>query len=983
MTSPLFSHQFELIKVAVDDPNFYPRTFSLIAKKRKHMAERQDSELKKIIEDEFDSLSRLADRSKLQDSAAIRGLTRVRKLVGWLVNVKGELDKNVLSQAIELIKASLYSLGPDRQADTRHQLQLLHALEYLLQNKEMQILLKTVSAPYMNRYADQLIKETLQLPGNGRVNDPEAKRAVLSVWLCLLRQSVGSCFATAPAIIVHDRQPALMFKDLIELLATGRLKRTFAGVEYSAPLAASWGAGDLRRPIVIQEGTPEEMLAICSSPGLIAALEAAGLVTGKLSLKEKREQAKAILLPQVEAAFKQSSTGFTTAEELLKRAILKFLDIEEASLQESEAHPKAAFTGSVMMQTSRAAGAKGQAKANFSAKFQAASLAFKSMEGNALLKSWEFTVASFAETKSKFTSWNLYSSLGLEPNEPGGIGEVIYNNLQTKLEQLNRQSEDLNYEYEQALAHIRYLETRLRNAGEEEASWLKSEYRMRRYEFEMIEERFNRSRFLAQRYSNLLNVLLDFYSELFPRFFQEVYDPDMHEISVSPYDDSPAGFRLLYKHGRANTAQWSRIQSPEEFVDALASFFVTIEAEINTNPEMEGLENVLSDLTTAIVMQIKTPEFLETAFHRMARAHGVAPIKNPLEHLDRIEKKPWAYTSGGTMGSLVSCYWKREQPPTEVSRWIETPTELLVFLVDTLKMMPPKLASEFEKDPEKSLLMHSPTHAFLLKPGLTPFIGLWKSPEFTYTHVRDTLIRPAEAFVSEMSFNQAQAQYLVNRLANKVPINFRHYFRQVFAYVPIGSSPAEFRQHLLHVMAKERGLLFGRVLPADEIDSLLFAELPLFEGSQLKERVMKVMKKLPDIGPRYLSMLETFWEELPVTMLPSDVVGARALADVVKALLCLLQNKTSTPYDYHLHVSQVCRKLGYAMPISVIVADTNWVRDDFGFVVNPGTEKFEFWRLDYTGSHGYPMSSWQQWLDGSKKEPTWGVYTNPVEYSIG
>lgn len=983
MSVPLFNTYFDNIKVAVDDPTFLQRTFSLMGKYRKRSSETEENDLKKIIEEEYDTLSKWTDRAKMQDSAAVRGLARVRKLVGRLINDKGELDKSVLGNAIELIKNSLYSLGPDRQFDTRHQEQLLSALVQLNESKEMQILLKNISSPYMNRYAEKLIKETLQLPPNSRVNDPETRRAALSVWLSLLRQSVGSCFATAPAIIVHDQQPPLMFKDLVEILATSRLKRIFAGVEHSAPLTTSWGAGDLRRPIILQHHTPEEMTDVCSSPGLLAALEAAGLMGGKLSPKERLEKAKALLIPFLKGEpGEETIHRILSAEELLKRVILSALKMTPEDLNEQESASKSAFAGTMMMQTAASAGSKTAARTNFYTKFEAACIAFKSIADNALLKSWEFTLASFAETKTNFARWNLYSSLGLQPEEPGGIGHIIYTTLQTKLEQINRESEDVKIEYEQKLAHLRYLETRMRTGGgDKESEWLKSEYRTRRYEFEIIEERHNDLQAKARRYSNLMNVLIDFYSDLFPKFFQEVYDPDMHEISVGPYDDSPAGFRLLYKHGRANTAQWTRIKTPSEFIEALASFFVSTEIEISTSEEMVGLERELSDLTTAIVMQIRTPEFLETAFHRMARAHHVAPIKNPLENLDRIDKKPWAYTSGGTMGSLVSSYWKREQPPTDISRWVENPAELLVFLVDTMKTMPPKIAAEFESNPKKSLLIHSPTHAFLLKPGLRPFMDLWKSPEFTYTHIRDTLIKPAENFVSRISLTQDMAQYLIEQLTKKVPVNFQYYFRQTFAYVPVGVSPAELRHHLVHVMAKERGLAFGRVLSADEIDSFLYTHLPLFPGKELKERLLNIFKKLPNVGPRFLSMFETMWEELPISMSPGPIVSAHTLQEAVKAFLCLLYGTTSTPYDYHLHVSRICQKLGYAMPTPVIVADTNWVRDDFGFVVNPGTEKFEFWRVDYTGSTGYPMSAWDQWLNGSKQDPKWGIYTNPYEYT--
>lgn len=978
MDVPSFVDYFDIIKVSIDDPTFYSRAFTLIARQRKRHSE-NDPEINKIIQDEMDTLSRYTDRAKMQDSPTVRGLSRARRLVNILIDDKGELDKASLEQTIELLKQSLYSIGPDRQFDAKHQEQLLGGLTQLHESKDLQILLKNISSPYMNRYADQLIRETLELPVNSRINDPQARRAALSVLLCLLRQSVGSCFATAPAILVHDHQPALMFKDLVELMATSRLKRTFGGIEHSVPLAASWGAGDLRRPLIFFQGNETEINDICYSPGLLAALEAIGLIDLNLSAKEKLKNSKNLIAPHLLKLGEIGAPISTTAEDIIKNIIMKELKLTDDDLKETEPG-QSAFSSSPIMQVAPGGG-KAIAKSNFQTKFAAASIAFKSVADNALLKSWEFTLASFAETKIAFTTWNLYTSLGLQPDEPGGIGNIVHSTLQTKLDELNRKIEDIKIDYEQAAGHIRYLETRLRTAGEKEAEWLKSEYRTRRYEFELIEERYNNCQYLARRYSNLLNLLVDLYSDLFPKYFQEVYDPDMHEISIGPYDDSPAGFRLIYKHGRANTTQWTPIRTPSEFIEALASFFVSTEMEISTSSEMEGLENELSDLTTSIVMQIRTPEFLETAFYRMAKAHKTAPIKNPLENLDRIDKKPWAYTSGGTMNSLVSTYWKREQPPTEISRWVENPTELLVFLVDTLKGMPSKITVAFEKNPKKYLIIHSPTHAFLLKPGIRPFLDLWKSPEFTYTHIRDQYIKPAQDFVSRIELNQDMAQYLIEQLAKKVPINFQYYFRQVFAYVPIGVSPAEFRQHLVYVMAKERGLAFGRILPADEIDSLLMSHLPLFPGNELKERIEKVIQHLPDIGPRDVSFLEKLWIELPISMQPGAIASAKTLQDTIKAFLCLILGKTAFPYDYHYHVLEACRKLGFALPKPIIVADTNWVRDEFGFIVNPGTERLEFWRMDYMGSVGYPMSAWEKWLNGSTHHPDWGVYTNPYEYS--
>ena len=50
-------------------------------------------------------------------------------------------------------------------------------------------------------------------------------------------------------------------------------------------------------------------------------------------------------------------------------------------------------------------------------------------------------------------------------------------------------------------------------------------------------------------------------------------------------------------------------------------------------------------------------------------------------------------------------------------------------------------------------------------------------------------------------------------------------------------------------------------------------------------------------------------------------------------------------YWYKKHVSQVCKQLGFAMPMPIIIADTNWVRDEFCLLLNPGLGNLAFGKL--------------------------------------
>lgn len=976
------------VKAPLGHPLFFPRLFSLVSKIN-HLPKPHSplEQVKAIFAENFEDISRFLDRSEIQESCTVRNVLRTRNLAIILINDKGEINQDLLPVAIEQLKKRMYSIGPNRQYDAKRHEHILHVLTILKDNKDAFRLLKKITRPFSHKQAEDLVRETLQLPHNVPLTDAHTRRAVLAAWLCYLRQNVGSCFATAPAEVIHDEQHELFLQDMADLLATGRLKRTFGGIEYAAPLSSSWGNGDLKKPIVMARSTKGITPEIWYSPGIVNALEVAGLLKGSDPLKQKITQIK----HWIEPTLLQKSTYYpyfiVTVEELLRLIMLQAFGLTEQNIQEYENRPRSMIQSQLMMQiphtTKRKVGnSVGERASDFLFQFEMAKNAFKGLTENALLKSWEFTLASFSETKQEFTRWNLYASLGMGTSEPGGIGECIYKIIQQKLDEVNRKAEDLNREYEILFPQVKAIETRMRSAtSEKEAQWLKIDYQTHANELYTLQEMRDTAMAQGQRLVNLYDSLHNLYMELFKDFFQEVYDADMQEVTTGPFDDSPAGFRLLYKHGRSSTSQWTPIKNPPEFIEALASFFSMTEPQIASMFESQGLEKQLSDVVTAIISHVRTKEFLETAFHRMAIAHQVKPIEDPLNHLDKIEKKPWAYTSGGTMNNLVSCYYRLPDKPKEVSKWVENELELLVFLADTLKHIPQKNMEPFLEGSKKTMLMQSPTHAFRILPLMQPFKEMWKSENFTYTHIRDRIVKPAEHFVETILLNDEMISFLIKQLVEEVPENFQPRFRDVFSRISGPLNPIFFREYLVDNMMLDRGLNYrgNPVLSIDKLDSFLYSRLPIFPLSALKERLRRILILLPGIGESQADKILALLDLIP-TSRTDFVMSANQLQDVCKALICLSELSTSFSFDYPLLISQAAQKLGYAMPQPVIFADTNWVKEDFAFLVNPGTGRLELWRIDYTGSQGYPMSDWKQWVDGSRTDQKWGVYVSPYEY---
>lgn len=973
----------ENLEVPIGDPRFLPHVFGLMTKWRKSKQLYESDAFKRVASEEYLELSKRFDLAKVQDSCAVRNVLRTRRLANLLINSHGDLQVDFLPKVISYIQAYAYSLGPDRQSDAKRHERILRVLQLLQSNKELVRLLKSISKPVSHPLAEKIIRDTLQLPERTSITDVHARKAALAALLCYLRQSVGSCFATAPAILIHNEQPEQFLRDISDLLNTGRLKRTFGGIEYIVPLSSSWGAGDLRKLFVIPFHMEDAEVKIWQSPGLIAALKAVKMLPSDSSASENREHIRT-LIQNLLGSFESHGYGVVVnVEMLLQKILLNHHGITLRDIEEYHQRPQGMIHSSLLMQVSKpgsSLGGKGALVSRYLEDIEVAKNQFKALADNALLKAWEFTLASFCDVKTDFSRWNLYSSLGLGAEEPGGIGRCLYEIINFKLQTANQNVAELQGEYEQAYSHVKYLESRIRNAStEKEIQWMKAEYQGKIQEFHLLEELRDKAHSKAKLYAALFQILIDFYLDSFPKYFQEVYDADMHDVASDQYDDSPAGFRLLYKHGRVNTSQWTKIHTPNEFIQSLSEFFIATENELRSLPNLSRIDQELAEIVTKVVNHVKTKEFLDSAFYRMAVYHKVPAIKDPLDHLESIPTKPWAYTSGGTMDTLLSCYFKREQKPSQTTRWMESPIELLTFLVDVARQVPYKQMESYLNSPEKSMLMHSPTHAFLYKPGYSPFKEAWDNEIYTYVWIRDEWWFPRKKFVEQLQLNERMMEAFLQQLKTYIPPNFHHRFTKVFEKLPYMMSSVQFREYIVEEIRRDRGLHWMQrpVVDADVVDGLLYECLPYSTREESKKKREIIFQNLPCD----LEKIEKVLNEVPDSP-PQDLISAKQLIESCLGILCLSENATSLAENYPSQILQICQKHGFTMPAPILFADTNWIKDYFGCVVNPGTGNLELWRLDILGIKGSPMSHWDEWLSGKRKERVWGVYNHPYEYTV-
>jgi len=482
-------------------------------------------------------------------------------------------------------------------------------LIFLRNNKEAHILLNRFKLPVANSYIERLVRESIKLGTKEKLTDDHLKQAILSALLYPLRQAIGSCFATAPAIYIQNEQKERLLIDLYDLIMLCQLKRTFAGKENIVPINPTWNYSE-------------------------------------------------------------------------------------------QDHP--------------------------------------------LLRMWEYTLASFSDYKSEFSKWNFYKSLGLNPEEKDGLGSFLYHALQDKLDMSNKETETRYQDYSRAVDEVRVAQTLLKQADTFERA------RMRKVELEihaihartcenLYQNAYERSKHLSTFFSFLINK----YIEQFQQYFLEIFDAHIVQSYSPIYEDSPAGFRLVCKHGRSNPLTWTSIHDAEGYIQALIQFFTAVEPYLIAECDWKEGKQIIQDLTTSIVHHTQTDDFLSFATRN---------------------NTPWSYISGGNMEKLLQCYYCIEGNLTKEERAMENPLDLLIFLLDLMKALPYSTSKRFEEDHTRSLFIYSPIHAFLFKPGFHPFIKGWLDRGFTYTWVRDNIILPGKKIYTSLYIDKAKQMELGTKL---------------------------------------------------------------------------------------------------------------------------------------------------------------------------------------------------------------------------
>jgi hypothetical protein len=852
-------------------------------------------------------ISYFFELSPIQDSFRFRARHLGRRIASLLIDENGELQKDLLAELVKELEGGIYPLGPRREGDPMIYAHLLDCLRKLNEEKEIWNWIRKFSPPLANRKAEEIIRETLWPESIKTVQTFHIRRGALAAWLTLLRQTVGSCFATAPAILIQ-KNPIQFFKDLYELLSLGQLRRVFSGKEYAVPMCPSIGKGDLGRPI-------GSLGQLSFSPGLIAGLTEAHLLPSEDSLMKKAKKLQEAL-QDLEAAI--------TPEQILRDLSLKAAGLTEEDVADEEylaqiqMGPILAREGAVFYQPPSP---RAQKVADWKKRFKAAKLAFLALTECSMLRVWEYTVASFCDVKTDFAKWNLYVGLGMHPEQKGGIADFLYRTIDRKLKDANEEIHRLQGLYEQAAYSVRSLESLLYRASDAQRYELQAQMSRAVNEMQLLLDERDRTARLAEALAGSFAALIQHFDRKLQEYFQEVFDPTVAEKEEEIFEDSPAGFRLLYKHGRADASTWELIYDEKTYIQSLRSFFAAVEGEIETPPGLE--KGFFTSLTTELIQFIQEPEFLEEAKKR-SQAAG--------------RKTPWDYVSGGTMQTLLQAYYSRSASLTEVAILPRSPLELLRFL------------SKEKKD--TNLLFHSPTHAFVLRLELLPEKAESKAEENA-------------AAARKWKCSEEMQEYIGHSLSEKLPEAKKALFLHLFRQKNVAQTSSYLREHLLEAMHAA----LGRPDSLGLVDSHLYEQGVLLSGHQIHDALSSILKPVQN---KNISQA--------ISKVRNSFMGSYELHQTAKSILLETSATPYTTVDWDEIIASQMRRLGFTYPHLLQFADTNWSGWFFGFVANAFTGQTELWRLNRIGTRGFPMNDWKEWLAPTNKVP-WILLPRGHEYN--
>lgn len=611
------------------------------------------------------------------DPDLVRAMKLAKKLARALVMKDGH-ELNISNARCVLKKEHFHCKYPFEIMLKRHFESIIVLFE---KNKQARLLLQRLSHPLANPWVEKLIRLTLDIDQKKFLSDYHLRLFLVEALLSLVRQTVGSCFASSVCIMIQIQLPMQMLEDLYELMTTGHLKRVKDGQEYRFSMCTKTGFGPL-----VEMSEPISLFEFVKNS-----------IAKDLSIDPKLIQPE----QQIQKPSKFSVTSSKQRRDREKIQLAKELLFDETEkIKQKVQHP---FT-----------------------------------------KCWEYTVASFSDADVNRASYNMHIALGLSPEQEGGLGHKLMKQSQEEYESGQKRAQELDEEIERLEDILRGQDVRAHGAIGDAARSIGRQIQVSEHKLQSMVDEKNEIVEHMNMASGVPSIILQELQLNFPYYFQEVYDPQMHEFKGVIYEDNPAGFRLVYKHGTNNPLAWTLIYSKEQYLSCIDNYLVLMVPILIANCEWEKGKDSMQSIVDSLRELIQTDEFYQGALARLeayrkeiTQAEGSAKIN------------PYSYISGASVESLCQTYFCLDRDLVFKENRPLSFSALLIWIIDLFKEAPERLLSAFDKNPEHALIIRSSSHAFLLKGGYEDLKKAYRTNKNSYIYVRDEIIRPAETFFSK------------------------------------------------------------------------------------------------------------------------------------------------------------------------------------------------------------------------------------------
>lgn len=883
-------------------------------------------ELSKILEiEEEQRLSEALEITGIHHPMQFRFLWRSRKIAKHLISVHGDWGEQQAQHLLKVLEQEGCFTYPLSPREKEHFCHIKKVVSFIQEHKEAQLFLKRLTLPLAHPFVEKMIRWSLLYPKEKKIAAEDVRESVLAAVLNPLSQSVGSCFATAPLILLQLENPLAVLEDLYDLVTTGRIKRVIEGKEYKVPMSIKVGFGDIRKPLL-------HMDIAKLLPSLACAFQIAK-----------------IPFPTTSKIFPCSIEEFLFASALKDPSITKE-DIE--ALQRQEVAPPNPFKV-----VSKKEVARGHLLQESQDSLEELKGLFKSYTEHPLLKVWEYTIASFSDFKEEFYKWNLFASIGFDHQEPGGLGELLHQLIGVRLEEENGKIREYEEELLAAQDQMRVVETLLRNAAsEDKIRRLKAELMAKEHHFYSCRDMRDKAVKDAEYCSQFFNFFIDQFLFLFPQYFQELYDPEMYGSAYDVYEDMPAGFRVVYKHGRYDPSLWTAIETKEQYVNSLVDFVYMVEPQMITVCEWEKGKEAIPEINREIVQYFQGEVFIQNASARITKMHQEV-MKGVKTHIPT--RTPWAYTSGGSLPSLLKAYFGFQNDLVTEEITTSSIKDLGIFLVDLLKDSPQKMTQASSKRLNTGLLMTSPTHAFTLRPAAPGLKEAWEDRGNTHTWFRDQIFESQKSFYDRIVLSPKEQSFLVNVWSSGKKK------ASLYETLHISTFSEKMSSDLQQAYDGTWHHFVRKAFPLVAIDDAL---------SLAKEAALSMEKNLR----RKFTIDQHFLQE--VLALKEERGGFLLFVEFFALLESIVLPQLAGAMQSYPLVKKALASLHQLPPDPFTFADTNWPMDYFAVLYTAASRRFDLWRIDLTGFIGEPMLSWRHLFEG-KKGHTWTVYTNRLQYS--